>query len=104
MPFLDQSGHYNFYNHLIKGTNSPFQDINTCNDGMDVECLQRCVDDSDMCMTCEATRPILTANVNSQVDVMTFVTNIANQRLASGELLLLCVCVCVCVCVYGLVS
>ena len=42
---------------------SPTQDVGTCNDAMDLMCIERCVNsnfDENTCRTCERTRPILT--------------------------------------------
>ena len=73
---------------------SPTQDVGTCNDAMDLMCIERCVNsnfDETTCRTCEPTRPILTLTLSSVPEGETLEVTLereANTELPPGYLLL----------------
>ena len=61
------------------------QDVNTCGDTRDLQCLQVCVDsqfDQTTCRSCEATRPILTIDTPpASQNLIPFLVTEASRQL-----------------------
>ena len=76
---------YLSYSDMCSCSDICCQEVDTCGDPMDLDCIRQCIGanfDSDMCMSCEPTRPLIV--VSNEVDDMTaqVLENIANNKLS----------------------